>query len=140
MKLSRIPIIFILGMAMTSAAFTAEQKSPPVTVQPTQPCFGIGYVPYGYPGFDVCPCGSDGCFHPARYHCECGSYRKHWWRTWLRAHFRGGSMLELYPCHCVQPQCGRPYLATYPTSTDSNKSTAEPSGKEDKNAPTQDSQ
>ncbi len=102
--------------------------------QAVNPCYGAAYLSYAFPGFDMCPCSSDGCFHPARYHCDCGKYRKHWWRTWLRAHFKGGSMLELYPCHCVHPQVGRPYLARFhlpmeetdqpnePTETEANDS------------------
>lgn len=77
---------------------------------PTSPCLGAGYVPYAYPGIDTCPCASDGCYPPARYYCGGDPYRRHWLRKWLNAHFRGGSMLDHYPCQCIYPTDCRTWL------------------------------
>ena len=149
MKLNNLGRFVILGVAMTAAccktiiaaddmgdsASVEKVHTPPISAQqPVQPCYGAAYLSYTYPGYDVCPCDSDGCFHPARYHCDCGTYRKHWWRTWLRAHFKGGSMQELYPCHCMQPQVGRPYLARFPLPTEETDQSNEPTESEANNS------
>lgn len=75
----------------------------------TRPVLGSGYVPYRYPAFDTCPCDDAGCYHPGWYYCGGKSYRQAWWRRWMGAHVGRGSMLDGYPCHCVQPTFGRPY-------------------------------
>ncbi len=75
-----------------------------------QPRLGRGYVPYSYPAFDSCPCAQDGCFHPGRYYCGGKAYRKQWFRKWVKTHLGRGSMLDGYPCECISPTAGRPYL------------------------------
>ena len=81
--------------------------------EPFCPVLGTGYLPYDYPGFDVCPCAGDSCFHPANYCDPC--YREFWFRKWLRAHWGPGSMLEDVPCLCISPTTGRPLLLQNPT-------------------------
>ena len=61
------------------------------------------YIPYTYPAFESCPCGADGCYHPAPYYGGSQCYRRSWFHKWLRAHLGLGSMLEDYPCPCVLP-------------------------------------
>lgn len=63
---------------------------------------------YQIPGFDACPCGNTGCFHPGRYYCGGKQYRRHWFRKWLRAHLGHGSMLDDVPCHCIAPAAYHP--------------------------------
>jgi hypothetical protein len=109
-----------------------EDHRSPTVVECVQPLLGAGYLPYSFPGFDTCPCGADGCFHPARYHCDCGAYKKHWLRTWLRTHFCNGSMLEQYPCHCVHPQFGRGYLVSITPAIEEPAQIGEESDHEDK--------
>lgn len=75
-----------------------------------QSCFGAGYLPYAYPSFETCPCGSDGCFHPDRYYCGGKPYRQQWLLRWVRAHLGHGSMLDGYPCPCILPATGRAYF------------------------------
>ena len=75
-----------------------------------QPCLGRGYVPYSYPAIDSCHCARSGCFHPARYYFGAKEYRKQWFHKWVKVHLGRGSMLDTYPCHCVYPTSGRPYL------------------------------
>lgn len=84
-----------------------------------RPCLGNGYVPYTYPAIGTCPCAEDCCFPAAPYYAcgACGeAYRKRWFKKWLRAHFGHGSMLDGYPCHCIAPTAGRPYVAAQPTA------------------------
>ena len=79
-----------------------------------RPCLGAGYVPYAYPAFGTCPCAEDGCFPAAPYFAcgRCGeAYRERWLKKWARAHFGHASMLDGYPCHCILPTAGRPYVA-----------------------------
>lgn len=105
--------------ASISALAGAEKMLPPGTAKlPVETplalaapvCPATGYLSYVYPGFDVCPCGSDGCFHPSRYYCTCGQYEKQWFRHWLRVQFGHGSMLDVYPCHCIFPPTVRPVI------------------------------
>lgn len=81
---------------------------PEVVSESYSPFFGVGYVPYAFPGFDVCPCAGEFCFPPSRYCDDC--YWEEWFRKWLRAHLGRGSMLDDVPCPCIMPLTGRPYL------------------------------
>lgn len=68
---------------------------------------GTNYVGYSYPAFGSCPCMNDRCLLPGRYYAHCGegdaTYKKAFWKRWLRAHFCGGSMLDGVPCECSNP-------------------------------------
>ncbi len=75
----------------------------PVESESIPPQRHRGYQAYSYPALDSCPCRSGRCFSPWRYFCGGDDYRQAWFRKWLRAHFRHGSMLEDYPCECVRP-------------------------------------
>ena len=98
-----------------SRRYHAADVPPPIARQEagrlhaTRPELGTGYVPYRYPGFDTCPCADGGCYHPGWYYCGGKPYRQAWWRRWIGAHLGHGSMLDAYPCHCVQPSFGRLY-------------------------------
>ncbi|MGC1272237.1 MAG: hypothetical protein WBC44_00915 [Planctomycetaceae bacterium] len=105
----------LIALGFTFAALATSIARPADPAPGT--CPGRGYLPYGYPSFDSCPCGADGCYHPRRYYA-CGGdadpdYKQAFWRRWLRAHFCGGSMLEGVPCHCIYPP-GRAVLVTGP--------------------------
>lgn len=93
-------LAFIVTTLTASVAHAADQAVVSI-------CPGRGYLPYDYPTFNSCPCGTDGCFHPRPYYACCGEgdpdYKQAFWRRWLRAHFCGGSMLEGVPRHCVSP-------------------------------------
>lgn len=91
-------IVVILFCAATASA--GDRVAPVCPVN--------GYIPYNYPAMGSCPCGEDGCFRPIRYYACDNGYEKSFWRRWLRAHFRGGSMLEGAPCQCISPP-GRVY-------------------------------
>lgn len=101
------------GEATGNVLPPAPAGSPPRQVLP-QPCFGAGYLPYAYPGFETCPCGHDGCFHPAPYYCGGKPYGRQWLRKWIRAHLGCGSMLDGYPCPCIFPTVGRTYHHSNP--------------------------
>lgn len=70
-------------------------------------CPGQGYIAYSYPAIGSCPCGDDRCFHPGHYYACCGdgdpSYKKAFWKRWLKAHFCGRSMLDGVACQCLNP-------------------------------------
>lgn len=101
--------LLIAAIALAAAASSAAGQTPPgLAGRVALPdCPIAGYIPYAYPPFGSCPCGDDGCFHPRPYYACCGegdpAYKKAFWRRWLRTHFRGGSMLDGVPCHCVYP-------------------------------------
>ena len=96
------------------------------TYEVVQPCLGRGYVPYSYPAIDSCHCARTGCFHPARYYCGGKQYRKQWFHKWVKAHLGRGSMLDSYPCHCVYPTAGRPYLRSVSVISASPRATLPP--------------
>ena len=121
--LPHLLFVYIVWVAMSRTAVWAEDfagtadEAPPAVLgkeqperMPFQPCFGAGYLPYAYPGFDTCPCGNDGCFHPNKYFCGGKAYRRQWLRKWVRSHLGRGSMLEGYPCPCIFPTTGRTYF------------------------------
>lgn len=117
MKFARAIVILLLVIGGSGSSGLADDgvrlqvaNSPAAqagVVAPTPSCVAGGCITrsrgYTLPGFEVCPCGNSGCFHPARYYCGGKPYRKHWFRKWLCAHFGHGSMLENVPCHCVHP-------------------------------------
>lgn len=80
--------------------------------EPVWPCIGNGYVPYSYPAFGTCPCGDNCCYDPSRYYCGGKSYRKQWFRKWLRTQVGRGSMLSDVPCSCRFPGTVKPYYRT----------------------------
>lgn len=105
-------LLFTIGLTVSSLTASAAE---PAGRALAWTCPGQGYVPYAYPAFGSCPCGEDGCFHPRPYYACCGdsdpAYKQSFWRRWRRAHFRGGSMLDGVPCHCVFPP-GRAVMMT----------------------------
>ncbi|MFQ5731383.1 MAG: hypothetical protein ACE5KM_05440 [Planctomycetaceae bacterium] len=92
-------------------------RPPVVERSPFVPCIGRGYRSYMYPTFGSCPCGSSSCYHPGRYYCGGKSYKRQWYRTWVRAHLGKGSMLDPYRCECRFPTVGRTYIVTTPAPT-----------------------
>lgn len=106
----RVTLLFCcLAFSFTSSARPEVVESyhtdgsPMPDLDSRSACLGDGYIPYGYPAFETCPCGNDGCFHPWRYYAGGKCYRRNWFHTWLRAHLGLGSMLEDYPCPCIFP-------------------------------------
>lgn len=130
MKIKSVLLAGVVSMTITSAEADAEGAgepdatghtplplvaAPPAPpVQAFQPCFGRGYMPYAYPAFGSCPCGDDHCFHPGVYYHGGKPYRREWLCRWIRAHVGHGSMLEAYPCPCISPVAGKPYLISPP--------------------------
>ena len=100
----------------------ARPKSVPAVSQPPRspstlvPCIGRGYRSYSYPAFGSCACGADCCFHPGRYYCGGKPYKRQWFKTWLRAHFGKGSMLDRDPCECRFPTTARTYVSSAPAA------------------------
>lgn len=92
----------------------AGTAAAPMRRTPFVPCLGRGYVPYSYPALDSCPCGSNACYQPWRYYCGGKTYKRQWFRTWLKAHFGKGSMLDTYPCEYRFPTVGRTWLSSQP--------------------------
>ena len=120
----RLPMLlataaFAAAAFVASADATAADAAEPAGRVAVPTCPGRGYVPYAHPAFGGCPCGEDGCFHPRPYYACCGDadpeYKKAFRRRWLRAHFRGGSMLDGVPCRCVDPP-GRTFTAPAATA------------------------
>ena len=97
-------LLFTIGLTISTLTASAAE---PAGRALASTCPGKVYVTYAFPAFGSCPCGEGGCFHPRPYYACRGdgdpAYKKAFWRRWLRAHFRGGSMLDGVPCHCVFP-------------------------------------
>lgn len=103
------------------------KDSQPAESPSFHPMLGRGYIPYTYPAIDSCPCATNGCFDPSRYYCGGKQYRKQWFRKWVKAHFGRGSMLDDYPCHCINPVYGRPYRLPVSTTNAAPAMKAAPS-------------
>jgi hypothetical protein len=104
--------------APTATAQSLSASEQPTVYTVIRPAIQSGYVPYSYPAVGTCRCGDDQCFHPHRYYCcnSAAAYRKCWFRKWVGTQFGKRSMLDDYPCDCINPTfVPRPYYRAVKT-------------------------